>query len=50
MTLHWSKIVLTGMIGLRAEVKALRDANKALSLYIAKIVERVIAHEGFEKV
>lgn len=36
--------------GLRKEVRQLQDANKALSLYINKIVERVIAHEGFENV
>ncbi|KAL0579110.1 hypothetical protein V5O48_002893 [Marasmius crinis-equi] len=35
---------------LRSEVKALRDANKALSLYASKIIDRIIAQEGFEHV
>ncbi|KAG8966079.1 hypothetical protein FRC03_012563 [Tulasnella sp. 419] len=35
---------------LRTEVKALKDANKALSLYASKILERIIAQEGFEHV
>ncbi|GAA98689.1 hypothetical protein E5Q_05378 [Mixia osmundae IAM 14324] len=34
----------------RAEIRQLKEANKALSLYVNKIVERIIAHEGFEKV
>lgn len=32
------------------EVKTLRDANKALTLYVSKIIDRIIAMEGFEKV
>ncbi|KAG8971304.1 hypothetical protein FRC05_011296 [Tulasnella sp. 425] len=32
------------------EVKALRDANKALSLYASKVIDRVIAQEGSEQV
>ena len=35
---------------LRTEVKALKDANKALSLYASKILDRIIATEGFEHV
>ena len=35
---------------LRMEVKSLRDANKALSLYASKIIDRIIAEEGFEHV
>ena len=35
---------------LRTEVKSLRDANKALSLYASKIIDRIIAEEGFEHV
>ena len=35
---------------LRNEVKALKDANKALSLYASKILDRIIATEGFEHV
>ncbi|KAF8140140.1 hypothetical protein EV363DRAFT_1311760 [Boletus edulis] len=35
---------------LRVEVKSLRDANKALSLYASKIIDRIIAEEGFEHV
>ena len=35
---------------LRTEVKALKDANKALSLYASKIIDRIITMEGFENV
>ncbi|KAG8906199.1 hypothetical protein FRB99_007415 [Tulasnella sp. 403] len=35
---------------LRSEVKALKDANKALSLYASKILDRILAQEGFEHV
>lgn len=35
---------------LRMEVKSLKDANKALSLYASKIIDRIIAEEGFERV
>lgn len=35
---------------LRAEVKHLKDANKALSLYASKIIDRIISQEGFEHV
>jgi hypothetical protein len=35
---------------LRSEVKALKDANRALSLYASKIIDRIIAQEGFEHV
>ena len=35
---------------LRNEVKVLKDANKALSLYASKILDRIIATEGFEHV
>ncbi|KAG8724253.1 hypothetical protein FRC09_020617 [Ceratobasidium sp. 395] len=35
---------------LRAEVKSLKDANKALTLYSSKILERIIAQEGFEHI
>lgn len=38
------------LAALRAEVRTLRDANKALTLYVSKIVERVCSQEGFEKV
>lgn len=35
---------------LKAEVRSLKDANKALSLYASKIIDRIIATEGFENV
>jgi len=35
---------------MRAENKALKDANKALSLYASKILDRIIGHGGFEYV
>lgn len=33
-----------------AEVKTLRDQNKALTLYIERIISRVLQHDGFEHV
>ncbi|PVF97254.1 hypothetical protein CPB86DRAFT_735208 [Serendipita vermifera] len=36
--------------GLKTEVKNLKEANKALSLYASKIIDRIIATEGFENV
>ncbi|KAG8843510.1 hypothetical protein FRB96_004017 [Tulasnella sp. 330] len=38
------------MTTLRTEVKNLKDANKALSLYASKIIDRIISQEGFEHV
>ncbi|WVQ99619.1 hypothetical protein IAU59_006756 [Kwoniella sp. CBS 9459] len=35
---------------LRAEVKQLKEANKALTLYCSKIIDRIIAQEGFEHI
>jgi hypothetical protein len=35
---------------LRTEIKSLKDSNKALSLYASKIIDRIIAQEGFEHV
>ncbi|KXN89922.1 hypothetical protein AN958_04926 [Leucoagaricus sp. SymC.cos] len=35
---------------MRSEIKSLKDANKALSLYASKIIDRIIAQEGFEHV
>ncbi|ODO09861.1 hypothetical protein I350_02083 [Cryptococcus amylolentus CBS 6273] len=35
---------------LRNEVKHLREAHKALSLYCSKIIDRIIAQEGFEQI
>jgi hypothetical protein len=35
---------------LRNEVKSLKDANKALSLYASKILDRIISQEGYEHV
>ncbi|KAI0051723.1 hypothetical protein FA95DRAFT_1534081 [Auriscalpium vulgare] len=35
---------------LKIEIKSLKDANKALSLYASKIIDRIIAQEGFEHV
>ena len=40
----------TDIDALRTEVKSLKDANKALSLYASKIIDRIIAQEGFEHV
>lgn len=41
---------LNDIDALRNEVKSLKDANKALSLYASKIIDRIIAQEGFEHV
>lgn len=38
------------LAALRNEVKSLKDANKALSLYASKIIDRIISQEGFEHV
>lgn len=35
---------------MRNEIRHLREANKALTLYVSKIVDRVCSQEGFEKV
>jgi hypothetical protein len=35
---------------LEAEVKTLKDQNKALTLYIERIIGRLPQHEGFEKI
>jgi hypothetical protein len=35
---------------LEAEVKTLRDGNKALTLYIDRIIGRLLQHEGFEHI
>ncbi|TFK57161.1 hypothetical protein OE88DRAFT_1650772 [Heliocybe sulcata] len=45
-----AEAVPTDMETLRNEVKSLKDANKALSLYASKIIDRIIAQEGFEHV
>ncbi|TFK30547.1 hypothetical protein FA15DRAFT_662522 [Coprinopsis marcescibilis] len=43
-------IVSANIDALRSEVKSLKDANKALSLYASKILDRIIAQDGFEHV
>ncbi|KAA8650453.1 hypothetical protein EYZ11_000864 [Aspergillus tanneri] len=35
---------------LEAEIKTLKDQNKALTLYIERIISRVLQHEGFETI
>lgn len=35
---------------LEAELKTLKDQNKALTLYIERIIGRLLQHEGFEKI
>ncbi len=42
--------MINDLDALRTEVKSLKDANKALSLYASKIIDRIIAQEGFEHV
>nr|GAT48378.1 predicted protein [Mycena chlorophos] len=41
---------LSDLDALKSEVKSLKDANKALSLYASKIIDRIISQEGFEHV
>lgn len=45
-----SASAVTDIDALRSEVKSLKDANKALSLYASKIIDRIISQEGFEHV
>ncbi|KAE8337494.1 hypothetical protein BDV24DRAFT_139941 [Aspergillus arachidicola] len=35
---------------LEAEIKALKDQNKALTLYIERIISRLLQHDGFETI
>ncbi|ORX35806.1 hypothetical protein BD324DRAFT_631779 [Kockovaella imperatae] len=35
---------------MRTEIKNLREANKALTLYCSKIIDRIITQEGFEQI
>lgn len=35
---------------LEAELKSVKDQNKALTLYINKIIERLLQHQGFEHI
>ncbi|KAK4201470.1 hypothetical protein QBC40DRAFT_60731 [Triangularia verruculosa] len=35
---------------LEAEIKSVKDQNKALTLYINKIIERLLQHQGFEHI
>lgn len=43
-------ISMVEMESLRSEIKTLKEANKALSLYCSKILDRIIASEGFEHI
>ncbi|GAA5975199.1 hypothetical protein JCM5350_000180 [Sporobolomyces pararoseus] len=45
-----SQSMPVGLEELHLEIKQLREANKALTLYVSKIVDRVCSQEGFEKV
>ncbi|KAF9452667.1 hypothetical protein P691DRAFT_178608 [Macrolepiota fuliginosa MF-IS2] len=47
---HADSTVSAEMETMRSEIKSLKDANKALSLYASKIIDRIIAQEGFEHV
>jgi hypothetical protein len=47
---HHDSGVSAEMETMRSEIKSLKDANKALSLYASKIIDRIIAQEGFEHV
>lgn len=43
-------VVIALSTAMRNEIRHLREANKALTLYVSKIVDRVCSQEGFEKV
>ncbi|OCH95763.1 hypothetical protein OBBRIDRAFT_787973 [Obba rivulosa] len=45
-----AEVVPNDIDALRSEVKSLKDANRALSLYASKIIDRIISQEGFEHV
>lgn len=47
---HLDPGISAEMETMRSEIKSLKDANKALSLYASKIIDRIIAQEGFEHV
>jgi hypothetical protein len=47
---HRNEVSADDVDALRSEVKSLRDANKALSLYASKIIDRIISQDGFEHV
>lgn len=47
---HLDPTISAEMETMRSEIKSLKDANKALSLYASKIIDRIIAQEGFEHV
>jgi len=47
---HLDPTVSAEMETMRSEIKSLKDANKALSLYASKIIDRIIAQEGYEHV
>ncbi|KAI0441344.1 hypothetical protein F4803DRAFT_523839 [Xylaria telfairii] len=40
----------TRRLGLEAELRAMKDQNKALTLYINKIIERLLQHQEFEHI
>ncbi|KAI2629993.1 hypothetical protein GGS21DRAFT_540222 [Xylaria nigripes] len=40
----------TRRLGLEAELRAVKDQNKALTLYINKIIERLLQHQEFEHI
>ncbi|KAI1438395.1 hypothetical protein GGR50DRAFT_685350 [Xylaria sp. CBS 124048] len=41
---------ITRRLGLEAELRAVKDQNKALTLYINKIIERLLQHQEFEHI
>ena len=47
---HSGPPISAEMENMRSEIKSLKDANKALSLYASKIIDRIIAQEGYEHV
>ncbi len=47
---HRLGVVSDDIEELQKEVRELREANQALTLYISKIIDRIIAREGYENI
>lgn len=45
-----SEALTTNVADLQREVWELRDANRGLTLYVSKILDRIIAREGYENI
>src|SRR5579862_5188019 len=48
--LVYRPIIIAYFIALQAEIRHLRDSNKAMTLYINEIIGRLLQTQGFERV